>query len=151
MYTTSPSQRDQRQPPPAVFLSQRFGSTIHATLLNADNGVHTPTGWYDNVMRRRYTVEEDLLRQTRPTHVFTQALCAVCAPATGEVEAVCRRLGDVLGVGPSTAGGAGGASATKAPIVINLEPNNLEDVVTTFSVIAEHCGCPERVSMEQGC
>eukprot|EP00729_Bicosta_minor_P018996 gene18996-34576_t len=91
-----------------------------------------------------YTVEEDLLRQTRPTHVFTQALCAVCAPATGEVEAVCRRLGDVLGVGSSTAGGAGGASATKAPIVINLEPNNLEDVVTTFSVIAEHCGCPER-------
>ena len=85
-----------------------------------------------------YTVEEDLLRQAAPTHVFTQALCAVCAPATGEVEAVCRRLGDVL------AGSGSSSDSSSTPIVINLEPNNLEDVVATFSVIAKHCGCPDR-------
>ena len=88
-----------------------------------------------------YTVEEDLLRQAAPTHVFTQALCAVCAPATGEVEAVCRRLGDVL-AGSGSSSDSSDSSST--PIVINLEPNNLEDVVATFSVIAKHCGCPDR-------
>jgi hypothetical protein len=38
----------------------------------------------------------------------------------------------------------GDGGGGEGPVVVNLEPNTLEEVVGTFALIAEQCGVPER-------
>eukprot|EP01134_Creolimax_fragrantissima_P007444 CFRG7444T1 len=83
-----------------------------------------------------YGLDEEALKQARPSVVFTQALCAVCAPSHADVLETCERLGD------SFMGGSG--SGGVAVDVVNLEPRSCSDVGDTFVQVAEKCSVRER-------
>eukprot|EP01052_Picozoa_sp_SAG31_P010211 SAG31_NODE_552_length_14204_cov_14.295356_5_plen_377_part_00 len=72
-----------------------------------------------------YAVDTKLLTATAPTLVITQALCAVCAPATAEVDAVCAELAGQLG---------------ETVRVLSLQPANLHEVASSFEQVAMACG-----------
>ena len=72
-----------------------------------------------------YTIDESLLRKLRPDLILTQKLCDVCAVGYGTVA----RLAATL-PGP--------------PIVVNLEPSSLADILSNIRQVAEVCGVPER-------
>eukprot|EP00854_Cymbomonas_tetramitiformis_P008731 gene8731-10352_t len=69
-----------------------------------------------------YGLDEAMLAKTKATHVFTQALCDVCAVSFTKVASTCTKiLGD-------------------NPHVVSLEPTSLEEVFTTISVVGKVCG-----------
>ena len=68
-----------------------------------------------------YDLDLDAMAEARPDFVVSQALCDVCAVATGEVdEAVCALPG--------------------SPTLIDLTPNTLDDVFADISRVAEVLG-----------
>jgi iron complex transport system substrate-binding protein len=65
-----------------------------------------------------YTLDNALLQQLKPDLILTQALCSVCAvPHNAVLEAV--------------------ESLRPRPMVLNLEPTTLEEVLNTFMLVAE--------------
>ena len=77
-----------------------------------------------------YSVDQPALLATAPNLVITQALCAVCAPATEEVDAVCVDIGRQLR--------AAGSSTTVE--VLSLQPTDLPTVAASFEAVACACG-----------
>jgi iron complex transport system substrate-binding protein len=72
-----------------------------------------------------YTLDLELLQSLQPDLILTQALCSVCAVSHNAVlEAV--------------------ESLRPRPMVLNLEPTTLEEVLTTFEQVAEVVGMPQR-------
>lgn len=74
---------------------------------------------------RLYAVDEAALADLQPTVILTQRLCDVCAVPYDEVAAVAERL-------------------DPQPLLVNLEPNTLEDVVASIEQVAQAVGAPER-------
>lgn len=72
-----------------------------------------------------YTLDKALLQSLKPDLILTQALCSVCAVAHNAV------LEAVEGLRPR-------------PLVLNLEPTTLEEVLQTFWQVAEAAGVPQR-------
>lgn len=72
-----------------------------------------------------YTLDMELLRRLRPEIVLTQQLCTVCAVGYETVQAAMRSL-------------------PEPPLVINLEPKDLDDVLGTMLDVAEMLGVRER-------
>ena len=71
-----------------------------------------------------YPILHDTFKLSRPTIVFTQNICNVCAPSVSEVETL-----------------VGNDSEVK---VLSLDPSSIEDVAETFIEIAKLCGVAER-------
>ena len=72
-----------------------------------------------------YTLDNALLQQLKPDLILTQSLCSVCAVSHNAVlEAV--------------------ESLRPRPMVLNLEPTTLEEVLDTFRQVAEVAGVPQR-------
>ncbi|KNC77393.1 hypothetical protein SARC_10144 [Sphaeroforma arctica JP610] len=82
-----------------------------------------------------YGLDEEKLRITKPTVVFTQALCNVCAPAHADVVETCQRLSDKF---------KSDLGMTQPVKVVNLEPNNVSEVGDTFVQVARDCGVTDR-------
>ncbi len=74
---------------------------------------------------RLYAIDEAALAELKPTVILTQRLCDVCAVPYDEVAAVAERL-------------------NPRPLVVNLEPTSLEDVVSSIEQVAQAVGAPER-------
>ena len=68
-----------------------------------------------------FTLDEQTLRELRPELILTQRLCDVCAPAYGSVAALAQTL-----PGP--------------PLVLNLEPSSLEDILQNIRLVADTLG-----------
>ena len=83
-----------------------------------------------------YAVDQAALLNARPTLVITQALCAVCAAATAEVDAVCMDIAQQL----EADGDVIGSSLR----VLSLQPSDLVTVAESFETVASACGVPER-------
>lgn len=124
-----------------------------------------------------YGLDAEKLRKLKPTVIFTQSLCDICAVSYPMVLATCARLlsqeSEKEGKNPSAS-----ASLIPAPMscsdpavcrpaddpeniallaqpgmpnVISMEPNNLEDILTTFHVAGRALGVPEKaVSVVHG-
>lgn len=82
-----------------------------------------------------YTVQEQKLREAKPTIILTQTLCDVCAPAYNHVTAVCAKIFNTSI--------EEGVNALPVRIV-SLEPTSLDAVVDTFLTIADTCGVYNR-------
>ena len=76
-----------------------------------------------------YAVDQPALLAAMPDLVITQALCAVCAVDSKEVDAVCVDIAKELG-----------SSCT----VLSLQPTDLPSVAESFETVASACGVPER-------
>ena len=76
-----------------------------------------------------YAVDQPALLAAMPDLVITQALCAVCAVDTAEVNAVCVDIAKQLG------------SSCR---VLSLQPTDLPSVAESFETVASACGVPER-------
>jgi iron complex transport system substrate-binding protein len=72
-----------------------------------------------------YTINEPLLRKLRPDLILTQRLCDVCAVGYETVA----RLAETL---------------PEPPIVLNLEPSSLGDILQNIRQVAEVCAVSER-------
>lgn len=83
-----------------------------------------------------YAVDQEALRAARPTLVITQALCAVCAAATSEVEAICMDLASQLE--------ASSPNGTSSLQVLSLQPTSLAAVAESFETVAVACGVGDR-------
>ena len=71
-----------------------------------------------------YDLDMDRLRDARPDVIVSQALCDVCAVATGDVLTAIDSL-------PTT------------PIVVDLEPNTLADVFDDILRVGKHLGADD--------
>jgi iron complex transport system substrate-binding protein len=82
-----------------------------------------------------YALDREHLAALKPDLILTQALCEVCAVSFGEVERAVRDVSADFGV---------------APLVLSLEPNSLEDVLTTIRSVgaatASHARAEEVVA-----
>eukprot|EP00536_Pseudo-nitzschia_multiseries_P005653 jgi/Psemu1/190979/e_gw1.108.65.1 len=78
-----------------------------------------------------YPLIEERLQAARPTVIFTQDLCDVCAPTTADV----RRC---------LMNGSDDGESKRIVSVVSLQPTTLHEVTDTFVTIAEACGIPER-------
>ena len=94
-------------------------------------GNHLPSGEIDRWVNEKlaagadlFTLDEPLLRRLRPELILTQRLCDVCAPAYGSVSALAQTL-----PGP--------------PVVLNLEPSNLTDILANIQLVADTLGVSE--------
>jgi iron complex transport system substrate-binding protein len=76
-----------------------------------------------------YDLDEALMAELEPDLVLTQELCRVCAVSYPTVLEAARSLG-----------GDGG------PVVVSLEPHNLDDVLATIELVARLAGVDERGS-----
>jgi iron complex transport system substrate-binding protein len=74
-----------------------------------------------------YTMDEALMRSLRPDVILTQRLCDVCAVGYGTVTAFAATL-----PGP--------------PVVVNLEPSSLADVLRDIRNVGGALGVPERAT-----
>ena len=68
-------------------------------------------------------------RKARPSLVFTQDLCAVCAPTPLDVKRITR----------SDAADGNHETSHEGPIVVSLQPKTLTEVADTFVTVADHC------------
>lgn len=73
-----------------------------------------------------YEVDSALIRDLRPTHIFTQTQCKVCAVSLDDVECA---LQEQIGI---------------AARVVSLEPYALADLWHDIGRVAQACGCIER-------
>lgn len=96
------------------------------------HGANLPSAEVDRWVREKltergtlYTIDEPLLRRLAPDVILTQKLCDVCAPSYGSIAA----LADTL---------------EQPPLVINLEPSSLADVLANVDTVAEVLRAPER-------
>jgi iron complex transport system substrate-binding protein len=84
--------------------------------------------WVSDRLRSQgslYTLDEPLLRELAPDLILTQRLCDVCAPAYGSVAAMAKTL-------------------ASNPVVLNLEPKCLADILQSIETVATAMGHPER-------
>ncbi len=72
-----------------------------------------------------YALDADVLQRLNPDLIVTQALCDVCAVSGNEVA---RAVGSLSG----------------NPVVINLEPICLEDVLETVDLVAQAANCVDK-------
>jgi iron complex transport system substrate-binding protein len=72
-----------------------------------------------------YTIDEPLLRKLQPDVILTQKLCDVCAVGYGTVAKLAQTL-----PGP--------------PLVVNLEPTSLADILDDIRLVANVCDAHER-------
>lgn len=72
-----------------------------------------------------YEVDRALLRELRPTHVLTQAVCEVCAVPTGSVEEAVAEL-------------------QEHAAVVSLDAHTVEGIFRTIEAVADAAGEPER-------
>jgi iron complex transport system substrate-binding protein len=79
-----------------------------------------------------YELDRPLLAQIAPDLVLTQALCDVCAVAYGDVE---RAIRDISAAGDAL-----------APQVLSLEPNGLDDILTTIEYVGAAAGVAQRAA-----
>jgi iron complex transport system substrate-binding protein len=99
---------------------------IHGNALASD----AIDGWVTDTLRTTgtlYRLDEDRLRTLRPEVILTQRLCDVCAVDYGSVAAFAATL-----PGP--------------PVVVNLEPSSLADVMQDIRNVAAALGVPERAT-----
>lgn len=74
--------------------------------------------------------------KAQPTLVFTQDLCAVCAPTPLDVQRIAKTAA------PSSAHAA--AANKNEPTIVSLQPKTLAQVADTFVTVADHC-FPEEI------
>ncbi|GBC92876.1 Hemin-binding periplasmic protein HmuT [bacterium HR15] len=72
-----------------------------------------------------YTLDPELLQSLKPDLILTQSLCSVCAVSHRAVLEAVERL-------------------RPRPVVLNLEPTTLQEVLETFQQVAEAAGVPRR-------
>src|SRR5258708_4568864 len=72
--------------------------------------------------RSLYEVDVSLLRELAPTHILTQALCSVCAPAGAEVGAALNAL-------------------SSKPRILSFTPKSLEDIQNNLRELGRATGC----------
>ncbi len=77
-----------------------------------------------NLIDSIYPILEDVFRLSKPTVVFTQNLCSVCAPSVHQVETIVGKDTNVK--------------------IISLDPHSLRDVAETFLIVAQVCGVTPR-------
>jgi iron complex transport system substrate-binding protein len=68
-----------------------------------------------------YELDQEQLAALKPDVILTQALCEVCAVSYGEVERAVRDVSQEFG--------------GVAPVVLSLEPNSLDDVLSTVRAV----------------
>ncbi|CAG9466571.1 unnamed protein product [Pedinophyceae sp. YPF-701] len=71
-----------------------------------------------------YALDTHLLQKLRPTHIVTQSLCAVCAVSVDLVRAAC-------------------ASMNPKPVILDLNPRGLDDVVEDMLRVGRELGLAE--------
>jgi ATP-binding cassette subfamily B (MDR/TAP) protein 1 len=78
-----------------------------------------------------YPLLQEEMEAVRPTVIFTQDLCSVCAPTTADVRRCLLKSNqhDVAGTNVS---------------IVALQPTTLEEVADTFVTVATECQVPER-------
>lgn len=86
-----------------------------------------------------YALDDEKLRVAAPTVVLTQTLCDVCAPALGEVQAACARLGAT-----PRRDSSGDETSPPAPAVHSFEPHDLASVSDSLVAVATACGVKGR-------
>lgn len=105
---------------------------IHQAVQNASASaaelcaVKGPTQLTVNDLPSLYPLLTDKLQAARPTVIFTQDLCAVCAPTVRDVQQVLLETN-----GPKAS-------------VVSLQPSTLAQVAETFVTVAAACGVRER-------
>jgi iron complex transport system substrate-binding protein len=82
-----------------------------------------------NDRRALYRLDLPALDRLRPDLIVTQALCNVCAVAEADVQAAVGRM-------------------PREPLVVNLEPTSLEDVLECLRIVGRAAGCEVRASKE---
>ena len=94
-----------------------------------------------------YPLLYDRFATARPNLVFTQDLCAVCAPIRDDVEKVLH-LQSKEGEKEESNNNYNTDTAVR---IVSLSPSTLNEVVATFETIANACGFPDcgRVFREQ--
>lgn len=109
-----------------------FGNTVRVTTSDIDPSIHEQRK-IDSMVKASlasqlslYQIDEDKLKKISPDIIFTQSLCAVCAPDIAQVTDACKRL-----------------ISGKDCCIVNLEPETLDEVAATFETIANACGVPE--------
>jgi iron complex transport system substrate-binding protein len=93
---------------------------------------HLTPGEIDALVRERlargdelYRLDEDALRRCDPDLILSQDLCRVCAVPSGDVDEAVDRLGC-------------------RALVLQLDPQTLEEVIASVITIADAAGVPER-------
>jgi iron complex transport system substrate-binding protein len=93
---------------------------------------HLTPAEIDTLVRERlargdelYRLDEDALRRCDPDLILSQDLCRVCAVPSGDVDEAVDRLG---------------CSA----LVLQIDPQTLDDVIASVNTIADAAGVPER-------
>ena len=82
-----------------------------------------------------YPLVEDEWRKANPNIVFTQDLCAVCAPTTVDVRNLLVKTTD----------GADNQDNCEAEVtIVSLQPSTLQEVAETFVTVARTCGILDR-------
>ena len=84
-----------------------------------------------------YGLIKPVLQMIQPDIIFTQSLCDVCAVSYPVVLETCAKI--LAGGGDNYDDGD-----NDGPTIISLEPNNLEDVFTTFTVAGRALGVDNR-------
>ena len=115
-------------------------ATAAATTTTNDSSHHqfvgpTQIAW-DNVPSL-YPLLPDELRAVEPTVIFTQNLCAVCAPTVHDVQQVWNSV-------IHNSGTKNGQDRDESPKIISLQPQTLHEVADTFVTVATACGVQER-------
>jgi len=83
-----------------------------------------------------YALKAEELKALRPTHIFTQSLCDICAVSYPVVLDTCARI---MG-GPKQTGDANPAESVSQPHIISLEPGSLSEMLQTIKIAAEALG-----------
>lgn len=93
---------------------------------------HLTPGEIDALVRDRlargdelYRLDEDALRRCDPDLILSQDLCRVCAVPSGDVDEAVERLGC-------------------RALVLQIDPQTLDEVIDSVNTVAEAAGVPER-------
>lgn len=93
---------------------------------------HLTPGEIDTLVRERlargdelYRLDEDALRRCDPDLILSQDLCRVCAVPSGDVDEAVERLGC-------------------RALVLQIDPQTLDEVIASVITIADAAGVPER-------
>lgn len=93
---------------------------------------HLTPGEIDTLVRERlargdelYRLDEDLLRRCDPDLILSQDLCRVCAVPSGDVDEAVERLGC-------------------RALVLQIDPQTLDEVIDSVITVADAAGVPER-------
>jgi iron complex transport system substrate-binding protein len=109
---------------------------IDAQVKEAVAGETCSTSSKDMNINSIYPILEHEFQKANPTIVFTQNLCAVCAPSVQDVE-------NLLLLHNNNNNDGNGNNDNKVQI-LSLDPHTLEDVAQTFVNIATLCNVPGR-------